>query len=189
MLPLRWRSHGTWRVIVHLRPNKTIVRECRGAGLGRRVRRVRRASSSSSQYASALYFIGAATGAVSCGSAQNMRTDSAKAKVSRQLATGRRRSALEPRRGIVRWWQAPRRRPLAKELHRPRGLNERRDTPTDRKGRQGVRTTTGRGHNGDKESKARARARTRTEQEQEQEQEQGARSKSGSKEKEQEQEE
>ena len=117
VLPLRWRSHGTWRVIVHLRPNKTIVRECRGAGLGRRVRRVRRASSSSSQYASALYFIGAATGAVSCGSAQNMRTDSAKAKVSRQLATGRRRSALEPRRGIVRWWQGLRSASSRKELH------------------------------------------------------------------------
>ena len=59
-------------------------------------------SSSSSQYASALNFMGAATGAVSCGSTQNMRRDSAKAKVSRQLATGRRRSALEPRRGMVR---------------------------------------------------------------------------------------
>ena len=58
-------------------------------------------SSSSSQYASALNFMGAATGAVSCGSTQNMRRDSAKAKVSRQLATGRRRSALEPRRGMV----------------------------------------------------------------------------------------
>ena len=96
-LPLRWRSRNSWRVIVHLRPSKKSVRECRGAGLGWRVQR---ASSSSSQYASALYFMGAATGSVSGGSAQNMRTDSAKAKVSRQLATGRRRSAWEPRRGM-----------------------------------------------------------------------------------------
>ena len=56
------------------------------------------ASSSSSQYASELNAIGAATGCVSCGSAQNMRRHSAPAKVKRQLATGRRALELELRR-------------------------------------------------------------------------------------------